>query len=73
MEDTKNGVIELENLFEFSGKFYCIKRQRFEIREIFMERVWYFLNSLDKSDLSFEELERESFVWSNKNRLGCEY
>lgn len=67
-------LYEPTELFEFDGKFYIIKRQKYEIaKEIYLERVWFILNNLDKEDCSFEDLEKQSLIWANKKFLGCSY
>lgn len=64
----------MEELFEFDGKFYLIKRQKYEIsRELFLERVWYILTNLNKSELTFDQLQIHSLKWSNEKNLECSY
>lgn len=63
----------MNNIFEYKGKFYFIKKQQFEIREKYMERVWYILNNDKLNVVSFEILEKESLIWSNEKNLNCEY
>jgi hypothetical protein len=63
----------MDDMFEFKGKFYTIKQQKFETRENFMERVWYILNRVDLNVKSFEELTKCSILWSNIKHLKCGY
>lgn len=64
----------MEELFEYKGKFYLIKRQKYEIsREIYIERVWYILNNLENKEFSITELEKASLKWSNEKYLNCSY
>ena len=55
--------------FEFKGTFYIIPRMKYEIKELYIERVWHILNNKksEKIDLS------ESIIWSNKKNLKCDY
>lgn len=64
----------MNELFEFNGKFYLIKRQKYEIaREVYIERVWYILKNLEKGEFTFEQLQKLSLVWSNEKMLNCGY
>jgi len=71
-DDDSNDFIKYD-IFEHNGKFYTIQQLKFEVRERFMERVWYILNKIDKSEVSFNELIKLSIIWSNVKHLKCVY
>lgn len=69
--DIENNI---ENdIFEYNDKFYIIKRNKFESREKFMERVWYILNRINKLEETFDDLIKLSILWSNAKHLKCVY
>lgn len=61
-----------EEIFEFHGKFYKIKKDQYEPRELYLERVWYILNNNDPK-ISFEELIKKSRIFINSKYLKCSY
>jgi hypothetical protein len=63
----------MNEIFEYNNKFYFIKRNKFEIREIYIERVWFILTNNKLNNTSFEKIELESFKWANKKFLECDY
>jgi hypothetical protein len=69
--------MESENreIFEIDGKFIKIEKDLFEIRERYMERVWFILNKIkiEKSTINFDEFVKLSRIRSNIDNLGCEY
>lgn len=64
-------------VFEINGIFYNIEQDKYEPREIFMERVWYILNKIKNNDNfdnnEFEILVVESRIEINKKYLKCDY
>ena len=61
-------------VFELNGMFYEIPQDKYETREVFLERVWYILKILKaKPDKKIEKLIRLSRLYSNVKRLGCKY
>lgn len=61
----------MDEVIEYCGNFYKIKQQKFEPREIFMERVWFILKNINTQ--SFTDLVLESYIWINKKYLKCKY
>jgi hypothetical protein len=59
-------------VIEYKGKFYNIKRNRFEIREHYIDRANYIITHMS-SNQNFEEIVRQSIIWLNQKVLGCEY
>ncbi len=59
-------------VFEFKGKFYIIPRLKYEVREIYIERVWYILNNLKEKDIN-KDILLKSILWSNEKNLKCKY
>lgn len=66
---------DADEIFEHNGKFYFIKKQKYEVREAFIQRVWYILTKINDPDNtdSFDEIKRLSLIWSNVKNMGCEY
>lgn len=62
---------EKQEIFEYNGIFYTIIQGKYEVREVFIERVWYILNNLNKN--TFEELEKKSKILSNIKILNCKF
>lgn len=65
----------MSEVFELNGVFYEIQQDKYEPRELFLERVWFILNELKKSDglLDFKKLVTKSRIESNKKYLECRY
>ena len=60
-----------EEIFEYQGSFYIIEKDLYEVREIYMTRVWYILNNINK--MTFDELIKMSRIYVNKKFLKCDY
>ena len=61
-------------IFEFEGSFYIIKQDLYEIREDFIERVWFILHKKKTyPNMSFIELIKLARIQSNIKKLGCKY
>lgn len=61
-------------VFELNGVFYEISQDKYEPRELYLERVWFILNELKEgSKLSLEKLISKSRIESNKKYLQCRY
>lgn len=62
-------------MFEYNGGFYEITQQKYEPRELFMERVWFILPNLEKVKTveEYNDLIKESLIWINEKKLGCQY
>lgn len=60
-------------LFEFNGKFYEIVQDKYEPRELYIERVWFILESIKLGNTNIEELIKKSRIESNKKYLKCDY
>ena len=66
-----NNQIEV---FELNGIFYQIRQDKYETRELYLERVWFILNELKKENhLCLEKLIIKSRIEINKKYLGCKY
>jgi hypothetical protein len=65
---------DLTEVFELDGVFYEIKQDKYEPRELYVERVWFILNEIKSgSKLSLEKLITKSRIESNKKYLRCRY
>jgi hypothetical protein len=64
----------MNEVFELNGIFYEISQDKYEPRELYVERVWFILNEIrGKSKLSLEKLIVKSRIESNKKYLQCKY
>lgn len=64
----------MSEVFELNGVFYEIPQDKYEPRELYVERVWFILNEINsKSNLSLEKLILKSRIESNKKYLQCKY
>lgn len=65
----------MSEVFELNGIFYEIPQDKYEPRELFLERVWFILNEIKKSNgvLDFKKLITKSRIESNKKYLECRY
>jgi len=59
-------------VFEFNGIFYIIPKLKYEIREVYIERVWYILHHMKDNKID-DKLLLESRIWSNTKHFGCQY
>lgn len=61
-------------IFEINGVFYELSQDKYEPRELYLERVWFILNELKGgSNMSLEKLIIKSRIESNKKYLQCRY
>lgn len=64
----------MSEVFELGGSFYKIPQDKYEPRELYLERVWFILNEIrEESKLSLEKLISKSRIESNKKYLQCKY
>lgn len=59
-------------VFEYYGNFYHIARDKHELRENYLERVWFILNKLNEGK-EMTTLIRESRIYSAQRLYGCIY
>jgi len=60
----------MNEVFEVNGVFFQIKQDKFEPRELYLERVWFILNEIkNKSELNIEKLIVKSRIEINKKYL----
>lgn len=61
-------------IFEINGLFYVIDRDKYEPREIYLERVWFIIRMLN-SDTSktFDEICVLSRIYTNIKNKKCIY
>lgn len=52
---------------------YCIRKNNFESKEQFYERMWLFINNLSKYKNNLDRLEMLTKIWSNVKYLNCKY
>lgn len=71
-KDQKIPINQNTEVFEYNNNFYHIPKDRYEIREIYMERVWFILNKLDENK-SLDEIIRESRIHIAEKVYGCKY
>ena len=63
-------------VFEMNGIFYKFQQDKYEPREIYIDRIWFILNEIknNKSKYkNFNELLTKSRIESNKKNLKCNY
>lgn len=66
--------INMKEVFELNGVFYEIQQDKYEPRELYIERVWFILNEIkNESKLSLEKLIVKSRIELNKKYLQCGY
>lgn len=58
--------------FEYNGIFYIIEQDKYEVREMFLERVWFILSKINTGK-SFDELCVLSRMWINEISMNCKY
>lgn len=64
----------MSEIFELNGVFYEIPQDKYEPRELYVERVWFILNEIrEESKLTLEKLIAKSRIESNKKYLQCKY
>lgn len=59
-------------IFEYENNFFEIKQQKYEVRDIYLERVWFILHNINNYKC-FDELEKISKIWSNEKIFSCHY
>ena len=76
MRQEINELLQMDDrfieIFEHNGNFIQISQDKYEPREIFIERVNYILNEL-KDNILDDDLIVRSRKWSNQKNLGCSY
>lgn len=60
-------------VFELNNVYYIIKQDPYEVREIYMERVWFILNKIKNGFNDFNELIKLSRIYVNTTILKCDY
>lgn len=64
----------MEEVFEANGVFYKIDQDKYEPREIYLERVWFIINEIKNgSKLTLNLLINKSRIELNKKYLKCKY
>lgn len=71
-EKTMTKQIEI---FQYNDKFYHIERDIHEIRETYLERVWYILQEIsnEPNGTLNNDIINKSKIYSAKRLYGCEY
>jgi hypothetical protein len=59
-------------IFEYHGKFYHIPRDKYEVREKYIERVEYIIKLIIEG-FDIVDAIKESRKWSNMKNLKCSY
>lgn len=63
----------MKEIFIRKNKIYEINQTDNESREIFLERVKYIIEYLEKSDLTFHVIELKSYIWRNVKFFNMKY
>ena len=63
----------MTEVFELNNTYYIIKQDPYEIRELYMERVWFILNKIKNGFDNLDELIKLSRIYVNTTILECEY
>ena len=62
-----------EAIFIKNGRFFLVKRDKFETIERFNERGWFIANKNPNTVEEYDEAVRLSRIWINKNFGGLGY
>ena len=65
--------MENESIFTKDGKFYILKKDRYEPIEKFNERGWFITKCHPSNDKEYESAITLSRIWINIKYNGCEY
>jgi len=63
-----------KEIFEVNGKFIKVDQDLFEIREKYLERVFFIIKKIKNGTIDdFDEYIKLSRIYVNVNLLGCGY
>ena len=63
---------DMSEMFELNGTFYFIKRDPHELREFYLDRVWFMLNNMSNG-MSYNCAMLASRKYANIKMCGCKY
>jgi hypothetical protein len=61
-----------QEIFQNNSGFYYIQQDKYEPRELYLERVWFILSKINNQN-EFDNLEKKSKMMINEKYLGCTY
>ena len=63
----------MTEIVEHGGNIFCLAKTKSESSEQFYERMWLFINNVDKYTTKHEKLIVLTKIWSNVKYLNCKY
>jgi hypothetical protein len=61
-------------VFEYNENFYHIPKEKYELRENYLDRIWYVINRIKQNESEdLNKIIRESKIYSCKKIYGCNY
>jgi len=72
IDDNTTRIPNTSEGFELNGTFYFIKRDPHELREFYLDRVWFMLNNISNG-MTYECAMLASRKYANIKMCGCGY